>query len=190
MHRRWPWILRPCSCPSPPQNHLCLIWKSEMTIEMVQCPFECHTLLPDDLPLAGNAWLEGKLIFLNIMHVRLTPPVLLVDGLLHSLRLLSMWGVHVLARLLRLSWQVRPLSCTYTLQSKFGSFSAASGKVTMTWCESRLSPDYLRLWVGFSWGRKFCHRSTQSDFRYGLQAGVFPIAIIGVVLPASQKSKP
>lgn len=69
-----------------------------MTIEMVQCPFECHTLLPDDLPLAGNAWLEGKLIFLNIMHVRLTQPVLLVDGLLHSLRLLSMWGVHVLAR--------------------------------------------------------------------------------------------
>lgn len=36
-----------------------------MTIEMLQCPFECHTLLPDDLPLAGNAWLEGKLIFLK-----------------------------------------------------------------------------------------------------------------------------
>ena len=36
-----------------------------MTIEMLQCPFECHTLLPDVLPLVGNAWLEGKLIFLK-----------------------------------------------------------------------------------------------------------------------------
>ena len=140
--------------PSQPQEHLCLIWKSGMTIETLKhhALFGCQTVLEADAPPRGIAWLSGKWRNnFEEVHLWQTQPVLLGHHFLHMVLLhLSVWGMHVWAGgyglksisalgtvsivpFAVLSWQMRPWKLVHSLVSvDFSSLVALPG-FSSTW---------------------------------------------------------